>query len=342
MKKFYYRKMCQIAIGCLALCGCSNGYQRGEKAALESEMEKAPTMERNVAESDAADAARAGNTVVEWSSEDGDITEGMRETFPADSVPEPEVIEAEWSDYFDGCNGCAVLYDTSNRTYTIFNPDLALTRRSPCSTFKIISSLVALEQGIIGQENSLRRWSGETYWNEQWNRDIEFEQAFSASCVWYFREVIAEIGPETMGEELNKLSYGNCDISDWEGRLNTNNTNRALTGFWLKSSLLISPKEQMEVMERIFGADSLYSEETRERLKQVMLVAGPGEEEIRIYGKTGMGKDKGVTVDAWFTGFAEIGEEPLYFCVYLGRTDGKDVSSSVARDIAVHLISEGR
>jgi len=73
-----------------------------------------------------------------------------------------------------------------------------------------------------------------------------------------------------------------------------------------------------------------------------VLVAGPGEEEIRIYGKTGMGKDKGVTVDAWFTGFAEIGENPLYFCVYLGRTDGKDVSSSVARDIAVHLISEGR
>lgn len=50
-----------------------------------------------------------------------------------------------------------------------------------------------------------------------------------------------------------KLQYGNCDISDWEGRLNTNNDNRALTGFWLEASLLISPKEQTEVMERIFG-----------------------------------------------------------------------------------------
>lgn len=55
-----------------------------------------------------------------------------------------------------------------------------------------------------------------------------------------------------MQTELDRLSYGNCDISDWNGGLNTNNNNRALTGFWLESSLLISPKEQVEVLERIF------------------------------------------------------------------------------------------
>lgn len=172
------------------------------------------------------------------------------------SVKEPEVTEADWSQYFDGLNGCAVLYNGANGQYTIFNQELALTRRSPCSTFKIISSLVALELGIVRQENSLRPWSGETFWNEQWNRDLDFEEAFQTSCVWYFREVINEIGPEAMQEALNRLSYGNGDISDWEGRLNTNNKNRALTGFWIESSLLISPREQTEVMERIFGPDS--------------------------------------------------------------------------------------
>lgn len=33
-----------------------------------------------------------------------------------------------------------------------------------------------------------------------------------------------------MQQELDKLQYGNCDISDWEGRLNTNSDNPALTG----------------------------------------------------------------------------------------------------------------
>ena len=66
----------------------------------------------------------------------------------------------------------------------------------------------------------------------------------------YYRQVVDDIGKDMMQKELDKLQYGNCDISDWEGRLNTNNNNRALTGFWIQSSLLISPKEQVEVMEQ--------------------------------------------------------------------------------------------
>ena len=184
----------------------------------------------------------------------------------------PEIVEADWSNYFNGLNGTAVVYDATNQQYTIYNRDLAVTESSPCSTFKIISSLVALENGIIEPENSTRTWSGEIFWKEDWNKDIDFPEAFRTSCVWYYRQVIDDIGQDLMQRELDKLQYGNCDISDWEGRLNTNNSNRALTGFWIESSLLISPKEQVEVMERIFGNNSVYSEETQSELKQVMLV----------------------------------------------------------------------
>ncbi len=143
-----------------------------------------------------------------------------------------------------------------------------------------------------------------------------------------------------MQAELEKLSYGNCDSSDWEGRLNTNNNNRALTGFWLESSLMISPKEQAEVMERIFGENSEYSEETRSELKQVMLVREQERTDFSVYGKTGMGKTDGMVVDAWFTGFAETAEGNLYFCVRLGRTDGRDVSSALAKEIAIQIVSD--
>lgn len=87
-------------------------------------------------------------------------------------------------------NGAAVIYDVSNMSYTIYNGDLALTRRSSCSTFKIISSLIALENGMIKPEDSTRDWSGEIFWNEDWNRDIDFMEAFRTSCVWYYRQVI--------------------------------------------------------------------------------------------------------------------------------------------------------
>ena len=253
---------------------------------------------------------------------------------------EPQIMDEDWSSYFGGLTGAAVIYDRAENRYAVYNGELAGTRRSPCSTFKIISSLIGLEQGIILPDDSVRTWSGEMFWNEDWNRDIGFEDAFRTSCVWYFREVIDEIGRETMQKELEKLAYGNCDISDWKGEQNTNNSNRALTGFWIKSSLKISPKEQTEVMERIFGENSTYSEETIEILKEVMRLPEEYGTDIPVYGKTGMGKTDGITVDAWFTGFAETSEEPVYFCVYLGQSEERDATSAAARDIAVQIISD--
>lgn len=251
-----------------------------------------------------------------------------------------ETVEADWSEYFNGLNGTAVVYDPSNRRYTVYNQKLAETRSSPCSTIKIISSLIALENGIILPEDSTRTWSSERFWNEDWNKDIDFREAFRTSCVWYFRQVIDDIGKDRMQKELEKLQYGNCDISDWEGSLNTNNNNRALTGFWIESSLRISPKEQTEVMERIFGGNSDYSEETQNQLKQVMLVPEQDRADLSLYGKTGMGKANGVVVDAWFTGIAESTEGTIYFCVRLGETEELDVSSTVAKEIAIEIVSD--
>lgn len=252
----------------------------------------------------------------------------------------PEAVETDWSGYFNGLNGTAVIYDTTNQRYTIYNRDLADTRSSPCSTFKIISSLIALENGIMEPESSTRTWSGEIFWNEDWNKDIDFQEAFRTSCVWYYRQVIDDIGEDLMQRELDRLQYGNCDISDWDGRLNTNNSNRALTGFWIESSLLISPIEQVEVMERIFGNNSTYSEATQTELKQVMQVPEIDSADLSIYGKTGMGKADGIVVDAWFTGFAESTTGKICFCVRLGRSDGMNVSSSLAKEIAIRIVSD--
>lgn len=255
-------------------------------------------------------------------------------------VSEAIIAEKDWSNYFDGINGAAVIYDPTENNYQIYNQELAATQRSPCSTFKIVSSLIALENGIIEPDNSTRTWSGEIFWNEGWNKDINFSDAFQSSCVWYFREVIDEIGKDMMQKELNSLGYGNCDISDWAGRLNTNNNNPVLTGFWIESSLLISPKRQVEVLELIFGDNTEYSEETLNQLKQVMLLSEQNDAGISIYGKTGMGKSYGVVVDSWYSGFADTADNRIYFCVYLGETYNKDVSSTKAREIAIEIVSD--
>ena len=350
MKKsnLFPQTICLLFALCVfILSGCSKENEHFEK--------QTPTQMNTAGEITHAEeppAGEAAQLTQENTSELQETTEVADEAVqPEDTIPaedqetpetlaEPVIKELDLSDYFDGIGGAAVLYDPTDQCHLIYNQELALTRRSPCSTFKIISSLIALENGIIVPNDSTRTWSGELFWNEEWNTDIDFTDAFHASCVWYFREVIDEIGQDMMQTELNNLQYGNCDISDWAGRLNTNNSNPVLTGFWIESSLLISPKEQTEVMERIFGGHAAYSEETLTRLKQVMLLPETAETAISVYGKTGMGKAYGIVVDAWFTGFADAADKRIYFCVYLGETADQNVSSTRAKEIAVKIVTD--
>lgn len=133
------------------------------------------------------------------------------------------VSHPEWAAYFGELNGAAVILDPEENTCQIYNEALAGVRRSPCSTFKIISSLAGLENSVIDPDHSIRSWSGETFWNDDWNQDMDFSTAFHTSCVWYYRQVIDDLGPDTMQKTLDALHYGNCDITDWEGHLNNNN-----------------------------------------------------------------------------------------------------------------------
>lgn len=335
MRKLYlYRKIivCVFSLSFLAFTGCWKE-STSQRNTQQEEVQAAKDPTQTAEETKSSPAATAPIQTAE-TAEEAPANEAPQKT------PEPTTSEMDCSDYFDGINGSAVIYDTAKNCCQIYNQELALTRRSPCSTFKIISSLIALEHGIIVPDHSTHTWSGETFWNEDWNRDIDFSDAFRASCVWYFREIVDAIGKDTMQTELDRLSYGNCDISDWQGELNANNNNPALTGFWIESSLLISPKEQVEVLERIFGEHSDYSEETQNHLKQVMLLPDQNDAGISIYGKTGMGKAHGVVVDAWYTGFADAADKRIYFCVYLGESDSENVSSARAREIAAEIVSD--
>lgn len=258
---------------------------------------------------------------------------------PPQEIRQDEINEVDYSSYFNGLNGSAVFFTPADHRYDIYNASDANDLRSPCSTFKIISSLLALENGVIDEANSVRPWSGEIFWNKDWNRDMDFPSAFKTSCVWYFRQVIDDLDQSLVQEGLRQLDYGNQDISDWSGSLNPNNSNPALIGFWIESSLKISPKQQTEVMSRIFEPGSDYSSETLQQLKAVM-VADQNSCTNPIYGKTGSGKQNNQWVDAWFVGFIERNSGNTYFAVHLANTKGAEISSPKARDIALQIAAD--
>ena len=244
----------------------------------------------------------------------------------------PVMEDVDYTDCFDNSKGCAVFFNSNKNTYYMYNQELCEERSSPYSTFKIISTLMGLETGVLDSIDTTMGYDGTKYSNEKWNRDLNLKDAFKESCIWYYRKVIDRVGQSEVQNWLNQLDYGNCDISDWEG--SGTNSMPALNGFWLESSLKISPKEQVDIMAKIFEGKTSFSERNISILKEVMLIQK--DDKISIYGKTGSGKSgKG-----WFVGMLDKSGERYYFAIHLTEENRKDSRRPNAKEIALNIIDK--
>lgn len=246
-----------------------------------------------------------------------------------DASAASEII-VDYSKYFQEINGCAMLYHEPSKTYSFYNRELCETEVSPLSTFKIISALSGLENEVLENENSKMEYSGADYPVDTWNADLTLKKAFENSCVWYFRQVVDKVGQENMRAMLQELQYGNCDLSEWNG--SGVNPLPELNGFWLASSLKISPAEQITVLRTIFGTDIPFNAGHIETLKNIMYLTEL--DHGLLYGKTGSADGK-----AWFVGFLEESGDRTYFAVYLDDMQNKDIiSGNKAKEIAVNIL----
>ena len=230
---------------------------------------------------------------------------------------QPTTVTVDYAEAFQSIQGCE---------------DKCRTRVSPNSTFKVISALIGIHNQVVTSEDSKMGYDGMNYPVDAWNADLRLEDAFRSSCIWYFRKVIEEVGQETIQEELNKLDYGNCDISEWSG--SGVNSFPELNGFWIESSLLISPIEQVEVLHKIMEGETIYTESEIEILKSIMLLEASDSK--KIYGKTGTGTDG----TAWFIGFVEKENTNIYFAIYLDDNSSNEISGTKAQEIAFNILEE--
>jgi bla regulator protein BlaR1 len=268
------------------------------------------------------------NTTLEdnETSEDVEITEAA-----------PDIVEVDYSDCFDGIKGCAVFFNSDANVYNMYNEELCEKRTSPCSTFKIIATIMGLENGVVTSVDSKMGYDETVYSMDTWNKDLCLKEAFKESCVWYFRKVIDQLGQREVQKYLNQLGYGNCDISEWDG--SGINSAPELNGFWLESSLKISPKEQVDILAIIFDGKTDFSKQNIVILKEVMLTQQKGN--VSVYGKTGTGQNANTRNrnNGWFVGMFENSDERYYFAVHL-TDESKEVSGPMAKEIALNIINQ--
>ncbi|MEK7251268.1 MAG: penicillin-binding transpeptidase domain-containing protein [Bacteroidota bacterium] len=72
---------------------------------------------------------------------------------------------------------------------SLYNPKQLKQRFIPASTFKICSSLIGLETGVIADENFVLKWDGVKSELEEWSQDQDLKTAYKNSTVPYYQEL---------------------------------------------------------------------------------------------------------------------------------------------------------
>ena len=228
------------------------------------------------------------------------------------------------SRYFQGYDGTFVLLDMEKDHYQVYNNENSQKRVSPESTYKIISSLVGLETGVLTDENTQLEWDRTIYPFEPWNKDQTLASAITFSVSWYFQKADAMVGKTRIKDYLKQIGYGNHDLS---GDIND---------FWAESSLKISPLEQVEMLKKLYTYEIPFSRRNIDIVKKVIKVSE--QDKVALYGKTGTGIVNGNSINGWFVGSVESKGKVYIFATNIQgkeRADGanaKNITLSILRD----------
>ncbi|WP_319381826.1 class D beta-lactamase [Thiomicrorhabdus sp.] len=200
--------------------------------------------------------------------------------------------------------GTLMLSSLKGEQTFIHNEQRAGQRFTPASTFKILNTLIAVQQGAVSGPDFLFKWSGEHYDFSAWNRDLTLRDAFQVSCVWCYQRLASKIGSEVYRQSLRSLHYGRLQEPF------------KTTTFWLDGALKVSAREQVAFLKAVFRQDLPFSRQAYSTLKSVMLV-----EKTPAYtleAKSGWSNHIG-----WYIGYVETRDDVWFFALNMDVRDSK-------------------
>lgn len=223
-----------------------------------------------------------------------------------------------------GAEGVFVMYDEARDLSIRSDAEEARRRVVPASTFKIPNALIALETAVVSDEREVIAWDGEVRTVEAWNRDHTLASAFKASAVWFYQEVARRVGEERMAEWVERLGFGNADISGGIDR------------FWLDGGLRISADEQVTFLRRLNRGELPVSARSVGIVREMMRMEQT--ETYTLRGKTGWAPLAGVH-HGWLVGWVEKPDGIRYFALRVEARE-RDFPMIEARPAIVRAIMD--
>lgn len=235
--------------------------------------------------------------------------------FSLNATAQLNEVHNEWQNYFDEyqVKGSCVVFDLKHDKYFFYNRAQYTMPFSPASTFKILNSLIALQTKVAPDENFELPWDGKDRGNDLWNKNTDMKSAFRNSTVWYYQELASRIGEKKMKKYVKRAHYGNEDISG------------GITQFWLTGGLRITPKQEIEILQKLYKNKLPFSNRNQEIVKNLMLQEDTLGYQLRF--KTGWAVD-GKTNIGWFVGYVTKADKVYFFatCIQDDAMENKNFS----------------
>jgi len=226
--------------------------------------------------------------------------------------------------------GCFGLFDNGSGHFTIYNMDrFRDSAYLPCSTFKIVNSLIGLETGRVKDSATVIPWNGIASRFPAWDKDLSMQQALTASAVPWFRELARRIGKDTMQHWLDTLGYA----SRYKRAVIGNN----LDTFWLDNSVKITADEQLGLMKKLYFEQLPFQQRTQ-RLVAAMLKREENANYSLSY-KTGWGTTDRNHSLGWIEGWIEENRHPYFFVLQVESTDPDYDMTSVRLELLKKILA---
>jgi beta-lactamase class D len=237
--------------------------------------------------------------------------------------PELHAEDSDLAGIFErrGVQGTMVISSLDGMELYVHNPDRAVIRYPVASTFKLLNTLIALQEGAVNGKDEVIRWDGKIRDFPDWNRDQTLESAFRTSCVWYYQELARRVGSERYRRYLELCRYGRL-----AGKMET-------TSFWLDGSLVISAQEQVVFLGSLCRRTLPFSSTAYVTLRDLM-VAGKGPGYV-LRAKSGWATALTPQV-GWYVGYVERGGSVWLFAMNMDVREREQLP--LRREIALEAL----
>ena len=237
-------------------------------------------------------------------------------------------IDNDLAEYFKPYTnqGCFTLLDNSTGEITVYNLSMDTTRVAPYFTFNILNALIALQNGIVTDENMVIKMDSTKTSNLQSTNESTIVSAFQKNNVSVFQEISRRLGYDTLQSWIDTVSYGNKMITN------------PVDSFWLNNKIKISPDEQLGLLKRLYFDQLPFRKSTQEQVRNMMIKEDNSAYKLSYV--TGYGADEKNNIIDWNIGWIEENKH-VYFFVCNTKSEktsnsNNQIANKITKDILTH------